>query len=1110
MKPLQLSLPVLIEQTRERGSHDHLYAVRPLWQDEPRRRSKRLNIALARLAGEWRRELEREGKEPRHDRLAALTFAPEIREHREKIDIELRKRRATMTCLCVSLQRFDRRVVRVVNVPGVWFELHRGEPLRTRLRAVLREHFTRLEAGPGVPTPESLSCDDTTWITTIELTIQPRYRLPDKDAGLLSALGEFRIDDGQAALDRVGRRLDTRYPDDLDRVVLRDALVAEAERLLGQIDRRPVLLVGPPKVGKTAIVHELVYRRVARRQSPYSPKENTWLISPQRLISGASYVGQWEQRLLAILDEARRRRLILYVDDLPGLFLAGKTANSDLSVAQVLKPHLERGECRLLGETTPPALRVLQERDRGFADLFHLLHVPEPPEPDTLRILIETQRRIEARTDTRFDLDALPCVIDLQRRHARRSCFPGKAAAFLNQLAVARPGSTISRRDALDAFQRSSGLPLSVLDDRLALTRSDVIDDLSQRIIGQPEALEAAADVLMTAKARLSDPDRPLAAFLFLGPTGVGKTETAKALATFLFGGVDRLVRLDMNEFAAGGAAARLVGTFDSPEGLLTGRVRRQPFSVVLLDEIEKAHPDVFDVLLQVLGEGRLTDAHGRTVDFTDCIIILTSNLGVREAESQIAFAEAPESARGAYIRAAERFFRPEFFNRLDRIVPFGRLSRADIRRIARLEILRVLRRPGLARRRTVLKVTPAAMERIVDGGYHPQLGARALKRSIERSVAHHVAEALAVAAPGRPTAVTLTADAGGNLAAETRVLEEVAPAANTVARADVSDPAAVVEWARRGVADALDQIQAIRPDGPISRETLTAIDQRYFALKEEAEALAARCDAIDDALTRLSRAPAVGDTQVGLRRRPAALDRIGFHVRLENPRSAGAEAEIADFVAARPDSETLTPDEPVLRRLVRDAAMLAGLVSDTLAATGEADAGMSLDVLLVISEWNRDDDWNPDDDDRHRRRPVADLCDVLSSAFALLGSGPIGYTGLLRLRGIQAWRLAALEAGTHLVGRNDGSFVPLRAVAVPIRPGESVADARDRAENDGPLPPVLRTYNWNGKTVDLRTGLECPGTPTPERLAEFIAGAMPVAPDAPDDHEPPADNPSR
>ena len=265
----------------------------------------------------------------------------------------------------------------------------------------------------------------------------------------------------------------------------------------------------------------------------------------------------------------------------------------------------------MLAELTPEAFRVLRERDRGLADLFHVLPLDPPAEPDNLAHSGRRLRHLEGRHRCRFGTDVLPVVLDLQRRYAREAEFPGKAVASLRRLAVKYPDVDVKYPQVIDQFHAQTGLGLTFLDERRAAEARGDPRVPAPDVVGQEAALEAAADVLGIARARLNDPDRPLGSLLFMGPTGVGKTQCAKALARYLFGDPGRLLRFDLNEFGASGSAVRLVGTFAEPEGLLTGAVRRQPFAVVLLDEVEKAHPEVFDVLLQVLGEGRLTDALG-------------------------------------------------------------------------------------------------------------------------------------------------------------------------------------------------------------------------------------------------------------------------------------------------------------------------------------------------------------------------------------------------------------------------------------------------------------------------------------------------------------------
>src|SRR6185312_9196832 len=368
----------------------------------------------------------------------------------------------------------------------------------------------------------------------------------------------------------------------------------------------------------------------------------------------------------------------------------------------------------------------------------------------------------------RFGLEVVPTAYELYRRFSSDAAFPGKAAGFLRRLAIrVAPwrNSEIGRSFALGEFQSASGLQIALIDERRTLERKNIVESLGNGLVGQEHVIEAFADIVLTLKARLNDPRRPLASFLMLGPTGVGKTQAAKIFSQYIFGSSERLLRFDMNEYVDGHRVARLTGTPEEPDGLLTAAIRRQPFSVVLFDEIEKAAPEVFDMLLAVLDEGRLTDSRGREEDFRQSVILLTSNLGVREASSKLGFnveSGSSEMNDAIYVSAAEKFFRPEFFNRLDRIIPFRTLERKHLEGIAWQLVRDMFARDGLQRRDGLLNISKDAMERLVQLGHHPQLGARALKRVIEREMAHPLGEKLAALRPGVPMLANFTCEGDG------------------------------------------------------------------------------------------------------------------------------------------------------------------------------------------------------------------------------------------------------------------------------------------------------------------------------------------------------------
>jgi len=1114
---MNVTIPLYVEERKEPGEPTPRFTVRPLFFAEPSRTAELLSRATSKLAGDVRRRLDELGKQMRHEDLARWTFAPEVAEHHLTLHLQLRRSAPHFKALFVTFRALGRQLAFTPALPDLFFELDKAEQLRDRATEVLAACFrAREREDRDYVLPDELQNPPRAWLTAIELETHPNQQMP-KEVPAFLAIGGGEEMSGQAELEKVGRCLDWLYPDELDRVVLREAEVAELERLLEDADRRPALLVGPPRVGKTALVHEYVYRQVERRGSPYSGKHNVWGVAPQRLISGMSYVGQWENRLLAILRHAQNRGHVLYFDDLLGLYAAGQTNNSDLSVAQVLRPYVERRDVRVLAEITPEALRVLRERDRGFADLFHVLPVAEPPEREARRILVETSRQLEGRHRCAFDLDVLPTAIDLQRRYVRDLAMPGKAAGFLRQLAAKYRGRAVTRDTVVAEFHARSGLSLAFLDRRRRLERGEVVEAVAAEVVGQPAAVNAMADAVCVARARLNDPGRPLASFLFLGPTGVGKTQAAKALAKFLFGDADRLLRFDMNEFIDAGSAARLVGTFWQPEGLLTSAVRRQPFSVVLLDEIEKAHPDVFDLLLQVLGEGRLTDALGRTADLANAIIVLTSNLGTREAASDFGLrpasataAAAAASARDAvFIAAAERFFRPEFFNRLDRIVPFRPLDRADVGTIAGTLIRGVFERDGLLQRRCVLRVDPRAMDRIVDQGFHPQLGARALKRAIERQLTRPVASRLAAMAPGTPTIISLYPGADG-VAVHTQGLDGAAAAPPAPAPQQPADPLDTLER----VFDVLDRVEADHagddvPGASLTQGQIDAAQFRYLAIREHVGRVRQMADRLYE---RLLAPPKPAGTTIGriARRVPtrqaSSMRRFGSPEQALWPSFVAAE-EVNHYlseVATGAVPVDQTPGEQVAQ-VVREAALLH--------AMSAADPGA--DRVLIHIRALAEAPTAPQEILRRAYLGLFDrqygfTCEPVKVGVDEDRLGPASALLLLEMPAAQA--LLAAEAGTHLFSP-DLRLVPVQVMVMPLGPDDdpaaivrahgqrhtawraALAEGRAAVDDDPwPLRPVVRLYGSNSVTVDLRSGLVSTSPlPTSADLRAFLLSQLPL-----------------
>jgi ATP-dependent Clp protease ATP-binding subunit ClpC len=536
----------------------------------------------------------------------------------------------------------------------------------------------------------------------------------------------------------------------------RDDEVATLIRKLHR-EKANVLLVGEPGVGKTTLLVEAV-REVERQLAEEAKKEEKkipprrfWQTSAGRIIAGMKYLGQWEERVETLIAELGEIEGVLCVDRLLDLVRTGGIGPAD-SVAAFLIPYLTRGELRMVAEASPSELDACRRLLPGLADVFQIIHV----EPfDRARALAVLDRQIEmskANLKVAVAQGVSDRVVQLFRRFMPYSVFPGQAAGFTRELierGQREKWPEVTPAHAVTHFMHRTGLPELFLRDEITLGRETVLDTFRSQVIDQEEACEAAANVVLSFKAGLNDPHRPLGVVLFCGPTGVGKTEMAQALARFFYGADEgksfsgraagttakrngaRLIRLDMSEYAGFDAVERLIGPPHGEPSELIRRMRQQPFTVLLFDEIEKASPDVFDVLLGVFDEGRLTDRFGRVTNFRSALIVMTSNLG---ADRQATFG-FDVNAKPRYRDEAMAFFRPEFFNRLDAVVTFQPLGPETIRAITRKELVAVAAREGLAQQGISVRWTDRLVEHLAKVGFDARYGARPLQRTIEREV---------------------------------------------------------------------------------------------------------------------------------------------------------------------------------------------------------------------------------------------------------------------------------------------------------------------------------------------------------------------------------------
>jgi ATP-dependent Clp protease ATP-binding subunit ClpC len=604
----------------------------------------------------------------------------------------------------------------------------------------------------------------------------------------------------------------------LDPVIGRDKEIERVMQVLSRRTKNNPVLIGDPGVGKTAVVEGLAQKIVKGDVPETLKGKQIYTLDLGALVAGSRYRGDFEERLKKVLKEIKSRGdIVLFIDELHTLVGAG-AAEGAIDAASILKPMLARGELQTIGATTRDEYRKHLEKDAALERRFQPIDVNEPTVAHTIDILKGLRDRYESHHRVSFTDEALVAAANLSDRYISDRFLPDKAIDLIDeagsrmrirrmtappdvrevdekiaevqmQMESAVDSQDFSRAQQLKEDKQSlqeerhrreqewksgeldvlsevdeeeiaevlsawTGIPVFKLTEEETQKLLRMEDELHKRIVDQYEAVAAVSKAIRRTRAGLKDPKRPSGSFIFLGPSGVGKTELSKALAEFLFGDEDMLIQLDMSEYMEKHTVSRLIG---SPPGYvgyeeggqLTEAVRRKPFSVVLFDEIEKAHPDVFNTLLQILEDGHLTDAQGHTVDFKNTVIIMTSNLGTRDIQKGTTLGFAPggneevtyEKMKDRVMEELKRSFRPEFLNRIDEVIVFHSLSRENVKSIVDLMIRRV--EEQLKSKDVDIELTDAAKELLAEKGYDPALGARPLRRTIQRMVEDQLSEKL-------------------------------------------------------------------------------------------------------------------------------------------------------------------------------------------------------------------------------------------------------------------------------------------------------------------------------------------------------------------------------
>lgn len=606
---------------------------------------------------------------------------------------------------------------------------------------------------------------------------------------------------GNGLLDQFGVNITQQARDGkIDPVIGRDQEINRVIEILNRRNKNNPVLIGEPGVGKTAVVEGLALKIVAEEVPQKLQGKEVIRLDVASLVQGTGIRGQFEERMQQLIQEVTNAdNIILFIDEVHEIVGAGLAGEGALDAGNILKPSLARGELQLIGATTLNEYRMI-EKDPALERRMQPVQVDEPSVEETITILKGIQKRYEDYHHVKYTDEAIEQAAILSNRYIQDRFLPDKAIDLLDEagskknltIAFVDPKSIekkldyaqqqkreasqeedfekaayyrdqitkleklmktqvedeempfVTEKDMEKIVEEKIGIPVGDLKEKEQTQLKNLADDLNKRVIGQQEAVEKVSKAIRRNRIGLGKVNRPIGSFLFVGPTGVGKTELAKQLAYELFGSTDAMIRFDMSEYMEKHSVSKLIG---SPPGYvgyeeagqLTEKVRRNPYSLILLDEIEKAHPDVLHMFLQILDDGRLTDAKGRTVSFKDTIIIMTSNAGAGKIEASVGFGAAIEGRTKSVLGQLNQFFTPEFLNRFDGIVEFKALSKENLLLILDLMLSEV--NEQLARQEIHVDVDDAVKEKLVELGYNPAMGARPLRRVIQDKIEDQVAE---------------------------------------------------------------------------------------------------------------------------------------------------------------------------------------------------------------------------------------------------------------------------------------------------------------------------------------------------------------------------------
>lgn len=755
MPNVTLHIPTLVRPVEYDGKSEYL--VRPLFLDYPRQVSRRYNEAISKYKTEVKQsftnyQLERKTG----SRLFWMKFSPDIKLHQLELEFSIGSNfiKGNFTLATFELQ--DKRFGFFPDLGNFMFMFSEREKLEKGALRVAEYFVKRARKNVGSDfKAENYYSPSKQFLTIVQQEINVKEaRFAFDQPSLFDFFASIRQEtsfDGAYEIGKVSNELSQKYPDELRRAYYDEAQVNQLYQHIFHRENTPIVILGPEGAGRHTLIDEVIWRYVDTegKKGTEWKRHYFWHLNPNRVIAGMSIVGQWQNRFEAILEFVKapdgREKFPdkLLIDDPVAMLKVGNSKGSKMNLTTVLKTYLEERSIQVVIIATPEMWKIVQEADRGFSDLFQVIRKKEPDVPKALRMVLQNRRRLEVDKQCHFTVPAINQLFTIHRNYLKNKALPGSVMNLMTQLANKFSEKKIDAPEVREEFKALSGLEEKIFDEQVQLEKNEVVEMLSRELVGQPDAVQALANAIHLIKSKLTDRSKPLASFLFIGPTGVGKTHAAKLLSKILLGTEKKLLRFDMNEYIDAGGLSRLIGDEMNPEGQLTGKVRYQPFAIVLLDEIEKAHKSIHDLLLQILDDARLTDSIGRTVDFSNTVVVMTSNLGAREADSKLGFGAESMSDSPLYRKAVENFFRPELVNRIENITIFNSLQFDQIQRIAQLQIRELLQRDGFVRRTTIVNVSPAALDWVARRGFDARMGGRALKRQIERDLTLLSAEQL-------------------------------------------------------------------------------------------------------------------------------------------------------------------------------------------------------------------------------------------------------------------------------------------------------------------------------------------------------------------------------